>query len=395
MKVELRTAKVLTAERVEKSKKLLKLSVDVGTRAANAGGRHRRSLRAGGAGRQDGRHRLQSQAGEADGHRVERDGAGREPRRRQADGRLLRDSAGARHASAMIAKRWRAAVAALALSAMAVAAAPPPTTTTRNEAATARYFASVRKNPSLLLAFLTQMPKGGDLHNHLSGAVYAESFLRWAAEDHLCFATATLSIIAGPCDASAGRPPASAAVDNGALFNQVDRCDVDAALGSVAQRPRSFLRHLRQIRSVVGEDWRHARRAGDARGSGACQLSRADADAGRRNRCCTRPRRRVGPGCHQAARQAPCRRLSRRGGERRERPTRSGGSAATRADEVRTAAGRCGLSCDRALRLPGCAGQRPRIGVRANARRVRDRDRRPARRQLEPCPAGGRPDGGA
>ena len=31
MKVELRTAKVLTAERVEKSKKLLKLSVDVGT----------------------------------------------------------------------------------------------------------------------------------------------------------------------------------------------------------------------------------------------------------------------------------------------------------------------------------------------------------------------------
>jgi adenosine deaminase len=120
----------------------------------------------------------------------------------------------------MIAKRWRAAVAALALSAMAVAAAPPPTTTTRNEAATARYFASVRKNPSLLLAFLTQMPKGGDLHNHLSGAVYAESFLRWAAEDHLCFATATLSIIAGPCDASAGRPPASAAVDNGALFNQ-------------------------------------------------------------------------------------------------------------------------------------------------------------------------------
>ncbi|MDP9324797.1 MAG: methionine--tRNA ligase subunit beta, partial [Acidobacteriota bacterium] len=31
MKVDLRTAKVLTAERVEKSKKLLKLSVDVGT----------------------------------------------------------------------------------------------------------------------------------------------------------------------------------------------------------------------------------------------------------------------------------------------------------------------------------------------------------------------------
>ena len=54
---------------------------------------------------------------------------------------------------------------------LAVAAAPPPTPA---EAATAAYFASIRSNPSLLLAFLAQMPKGGDLHNHLSGAIYAE-----------------------------------------------------------------------------------------------------------------------------------------------------------------------------------------------------------------------------
>ncbi len=26
--------------------------------------------------------------------------------------------------------------------------------------------------------FSQQMPKGGDLHNHLSGAVYAESFIQ-------------------------------------------------------------------------------------------------------------------------------------------------------------------------------------------------------------------------
>jgi hypothetical protein len=76
-----------------------------------------------------------------------------------------------------------------------------------NEAATASYFASIRRQPSLLLAFLTGMPKGGDLHNHLSGAVYAESYLRWAAADGLCLATATMSIVPGPCDASAGRPP--------------------------------------------------------------------------------------------------------------------------------------------------------------------------------------------
>ena len=33
---------------------------------------------------------------------------------------------------------------------------------------------------------LEAMPKGGDLHNHLTGAVYAESFIEWAAEDGIC-----------------------------------------------------------------------------------------------------------------------------------------------------------------------------------------------------------------
>ncbi len=40
---------------------------------------------------------------------------------------------------------------------------------TSAEARTARYFESVRNNPNLLLVFLRDMPKGGDLHNHLIG----------------------------------------------------------------------------------------------------------------------------------------------------------------------------------------------------------------------------------
>ncbi|HEX6494479.1 MAG TPA: adenosine deaminase [Acidobacteriaceae bacterium] len=40
--------------------------------------------------------------------------------------------------------------------------------------------------PLALHAFLAAMPKGGDLHNHLAGAVYAETWLRDAAADHLC-----------------------------------------------------------------------------------------------------------------------------------------------------------------------------------------------------------------
>ena len=43
-----------------------------------------------------------------------------------------------------------------------------------------------KANALALEAFLARMPKGGDLHMHLSGAVYAETFLKEAAADKLC-----------------------------------------------------------------------------------------------------------------------------------------------------------------------------------------------------------------
>jgi adenosine deaminase len=102
----------------------------------------------------------------------------------------------------------------------AATAQQPPARSGSDESATARYFTSIRNQPALLLAFLAGMPKGGDLHNHLSGAIYAESYLRWAADDNLCLATATMSLVAGTCDATAGRPPAAAVLQNAALFNE-------------------------------------------------------------------------------------------------------------------------------------------------------------------------------
>ena len=71
----------------------------------------------------------------------------------------------------------------------------------------------------MLLAFLSEMPKGGDLHNHLTGAIYAESYLRWAAEDNQCLATATMTIVTGPCDAAAGLPPVTTVLRTPGLFN--------------------------------------------------------------------------------------------------------------------------------------------------------------------------------
>ncbi len=52
---------------------------------------------------------------------------------------------------------------------------------------------AARQNPLQLRNFLLGMPKGGDLHNHLSGAVYAESWIRAGAEDHLCVDVAKLA----------------------------------------------------------------------------------------------------------------------------------------------------------------------------------------------------------
>src|SRR5712664_314482 len=64
---------------------------------------------------------------------------------------------------------------------------------TSSEQRTELELQAARQNPLQLRHFLLGMPKGADLHNHLSGAVYAESWIRAAAEDHLCVDTAKLS----------------------------------------------------------------------------------------------------------------------------------------------------------------------------------------------------------
>lgn len=63
------------------------------------------------------------------------------------------------------------------------------------------------------------MPKGADLHSHLSGAVYAESFLRWAAEDGACVSSVQLRIIPGPCANGPDTVAAAVAIANGVLYS--------------------------------------------------------------------------------------------------------------------------------------------------------------------------------
>jgi len=68
------------------------------------------------------------------------------------------------------------------------------------EARAARaYQAALNQGPPALRAFLAGFPKGADLHVHLSGAVYAETFIREAAQDGVCVDTVALTFAKPPC----------------------------------------------------------------------------------------------------------------------------------------------------------------------------------------------------
>ena len=72
-------------------------------------------------------------------------------------------------------------------------ASPSPKTSERRASAA---FDAARKSGALPLhAFLERMPKGADLHLHLSGAIYAETFLKEAAEDQMCVDPVKLALV--------------------------------------------------------------------------------------------------------------------------------------------------------------------------------------------------------
>jgi hypothetical protein len=117
---------------------------------------------------------------------------------------------------ARMSARDAALVVLLACPAAAPAAARGPTPEER----TARRLEAIRSDPVALRAFLRALPKGGDLHTHLSGAVYAESYIRWAAEDGFCVDTRLPAIAREkePCDAANSRRPAKEALADPALY---------------------------------------------------------------------------------------------------------------------------------------------------------------------------------
>jgi len=95
-----------------------------------------------------------------------------------------------------------------------------PRTNGSAEQKTARHFESLRKYPPQMFAFLKAMPKGADLHNHLSGSTYAESFVDWSAKRGLCVSQTTYVVSSPPCDQS-GLVPISAALTDNTLYRRL------------------------------------------------------------------------------------------------------------------------------------------------------------------------------
>ena len=79
----------------------------------------------------------------------------------------------------------------------------------------AKRFQQVVASPPQLRAFLYAMPKGGDLHNHLSGAAYAEGLIRMGASLGNCFDAKTTTVAPPPC--TGATTPLSAAVQDAQL----------------------------------------------------------------------------------------------------------------------------------------------------------------------------------
>ncbi|MDH6119344.1 adenosine deaminase [Kitasatospora sp. GAS204A] len=101
--------------------------------------------------------------------------------------------------------------AALALSPLAPTAAFGRPTDPPVDAAVSRYLASIQDRPEALDAFFRDLPKGGDLHNHLSGAASTELLLQLAVEQGLCI-DSTDTAQQPPC-AAGTRPAADTSTD--------------------------------------------------------------------------------------------------------------------------------------------------------------------------------------
>ena len=79
--------------------------------------------------------------------------------------------------------------------------------------------AQLRGDPAALTALLRRMPKGADLHSHLTGAVSTESLIGWGIAADLCVDDASLTSSSPPC--GAGQLPMRDAAGDPDLYARI------------------------------------------------------------------------------------------------------------------------------------------------------------------------------
>ena len=136
------------------------------------------------------------------------------------------------------------------------------------EQRTADLFDSLEQRAAFLRVFLREMPKGGDLHIHLSGTPYAEDYLDWAADTNLCINRQSLALVDPPCLGPELEPARELMTRDPGLYEQViDGMSVRALLAGKpspenghAQFFGSFDRFLPIAAAEPGESMAASRR---------------------------------------------------------------------------------------------------------------------------------------
>jgi adenosine deaminase len=115
-----------------------------------------------------------------------------------------------------------------------------------NEALTRRHFAALTDGAQPKLAeltlFLSMMPKGGDLHHHYSGSIYAEQYLAWVDKQHYCVDKTSFKIETRPEVIDAER---AKALKERACLSAADLIANDSAYRDLLQRwsTKDFANH--------------------------------------------------------------------------------------------------------------------------------------------------------
>lgn len=113
----------------------------------------------------------------------------------------------------------RRLASAVLLCSAALALASNTQAATRADTKLNKLFEQSSQSQAMLRVLMRKLPKGADLHNHASGGIYAEDFLRWGAAKDGCLLQDTLTLVPPPCEAGVSVPLRGLETSNVPLYN--------------------------------------------------------------------------------------------------------------------------------------------------------------------------------